>query len=141
MVLVPSAARTASSTSNIIPIPEQYTAAIIALSVSAASGTAPTLNLYVQNVIPVAGASDIEQAVPTGTDEYDDLASFTQATGTGTWIVRVVGGGNAAAAKKDASLTAGSVASGPIGRNWRIKWVVGGTNPSFTFSLSATFIP
>jgi hypothetical protein len=118
-----------------------YTSAILVLNVTAQSGTSPTLDVYVQQELPIVSNSTWGQ-VPDGTSAWDDFAHFTQVAGaTGTWVARVVGGSNVAAAQKDASLSAGSVANGPIGSNWRVKYVLAGTTPSFTFSVSAILIP
>jgi hypothetical protein len=82
------------------------------------------LDVYIQQEIPIVGASDTWGLVPTGTAVWDDVAHFTQVTtATGTWIASVVGGGNVAAIKKDAALAAATVRSGPIGSNWRVKYV------------------
>jgi hypothetical protein len=116
-----------------------YTSAILILDVSAIN-TGTTLDVYIQQELPIAASGDKWGVVPTGTFGWDDVAHFTQVTtGTGTWICSVVGGGNVAAAKKDAALAAASVRSGPIGSNWRVKYVAVGT--SYTFSVSAVLIP
>lgn len=141
LVLVPSTTATSSSTGDELNIAEPFTSALIYLNVSAASGTSPTLNVYVQEVFTLPASGDAELSQPTGTKFYDDIVSFTQATSTGTWVARIVGGGNVVAAKKDASLSAGSCANGPIGSIWRVKYVIAGTSPSFTFSVSTKLIP
>lgn len=141
MVLVPRAARTTDSTSTDIVLPDAYTAAIVKLEVhDTPTGTTPTLNVYVQQKLPTAATADAAQAVPTGTAAYDDFISFTQVTATGYRTARVVGGGNVEAASSDGALAAG-VRNGPLGRVWRVKWDVGGTSPSFDFSVVAQFIP
>ena len=118
-----------------------YTAAIFILNVTAQAGTTPTLDVYIQQEIPIAGASDKWGVVPSGTSVWDDVAHFTQVTSTGAFLAYVVAGGNAANAQKDASLTAASVRNGPIGGNIRIKYVTAGTSPQYTFSVSAILIP
>jgi hypothetical protein len=119
-----------------------YTAAIVILSVTAQAGTTPTLDVYIQQEIPIVAAGDLWGAVPSGAAVWDDLVHFTQVTtSTGTWIARIVGGSNVAAALKDASLSAGTVASGPIGSNWRVKYVTAGTTPQYTLAVTAILIP
>jgi len=146
IVIVPQRTVSAAGTTNsVIKLPSEigkYTSVLLGLNVTAQSGTTPTLNLYVQQEIPVAGASDAALAVPTGSSLFDDFVAFTQVTtSTGLFVARIFPSGNVVAAQKDASLTAGSVANGPIGTSWNIKEVVGGTTPSYTYSLSAIFIP
>src|SRR5512146_762689 len=120
--LLASTTQTASSTaSGHLPV-EGFTQAMLQLKVSAASGTSPTLDLYLQTRLPDAST-------------YTDLAHFVQATTTGSSYVSMVTGGNLAAATSDASLAAATVNAIAFQGNWRLKWVIGGTNPSFTFSV------
>jgi hypothetical protein len=119
-----------------------YTAAIIALNVTAQSGTTPTLDVYIQQEIPVVGSNDTWGQVPQGASVWDDVVHFTQVTAsTGTWVASIVGGSSVAAVLKDAALAAATVRNGPIGSNWRVKYVIAGTTPSYTFSVSAVLIP
>lgn len=124
-------------------VPQGYTSAILTLNVLTVSGTTPTLNVYVQNKMLVADGNDtVGQDIGGTSTVYDDLISFQQATtSTTAFIARIVGGGNAVAANKNGTLTAGSAASGPIGGIWKIKYVVSGTSPSLAFSVSSQFIP
>ena len=142
IVLVAQQTTTTSSNSNDMPIPGGWSACILHLNVTAASGTTPTLNVYVQDALKPAASTDLLFQPPTGTAVYDDFVSFNQATAAGDWVARVAQGGtSAAAAKGDGSLTAGTVRVGPIGLIWRVKWVLTATTPSFTWSLTAQFIP
>jgi hypothetical protein len=96
--------------------------------------------VYIQQELPIAGASDKRGDVPTGTSVWDDFLHFTQVTtSTGTWVASIVGGSNVAAAIKDAALAAGTVINGPIGSNWRVKYVAVGT--SYTFAVTAILLP
>jgi hypothetical protein len=124
VTLVDSAARTASSVSDTFAGLGHFSAIALHLDITAASGTSPTLNLYFQN------------AQPNETDFYD-IISFTQKTGTGDRNASFVNGGNQEFAPTDASLTAGTFISTLLAPYTRLKWVIGGTNPSFTFSVSA----
>jgi len=141
MVLTVLAARNANSNGSVIVIPDGYTRARFLLDVTAATGTTPTLNVYVQNEIKPPIAADVIIDAPTGTAFYNDFISFSQATATGRWFASVVEASNFAAAAQDAALAAGTVRSGPLGSYWRVKWVVGGTSPSFTFSVSVELWP
>lgn len=81
-----------------------------------------------------------QSSVDGGTN-WNDFGHFTQVTATTglitlTWVRDVsptVGTG----ANKDAALAAG-VNQGPVGSDWRLKWVIVGT--SFTFSVQARFL-
>jgi len=140
-VLVTLLARTVSGSSADIILPDWCTSAIVKVTCTPVTGTTPTLNVYIQSKLGTAAAGDGEQLLgPTGTATYDDFVSFTQITAAATRIARVVGGGNVEHAAADGALTAGSMRNGPIGRAWRIKWVIGGTNPSLTFAVMAQFI-
>lgn len=98
---------------------------------SAASGTTPTLDVYLQT-------SD------DGGTTFYDVAHMAQVTGTvsnaaALWATAAVNGGDGAYVgnASDASISAGAVSGLPIlGRRFRIKWVVAGTSPSFTFTVT-----
>lgn len=140
-VILVSTTAAASATGSELNIASPFTSVIFLLNVTAASGTTPTLNVRIQEVLTLPAAGDLVNSRPTGTKVYDDFASFTQATGTGQWRMRVTGGGNDAGALADGTLAAATVKSGPIGCIWRCKYTIGGTNPSFTFSVTARLIP
>lgn len=143
IVLLAEGARTTSGTGPDIVLPSMYTGAIVHLNVPTVSGTSPTLAVYIQNKFTPAASTDASGLPPLGTPKYQDLVSFAQSTTSGQVIVgMLVGGGNTTTgAQQDASLTAGAINNGPIGGVWRIKFVVGGTSPSFSFSVSALLLP
>ncbi len=142
IVLQPVTTSTSSSNGSTLNIPAGYNGAILHLHVSAASGTTPTLNVYVQDVLQPAAAADVILGPPSGTAVFDDFASFTQVTSTGDWVVRAAFGGvSAGNVLADGTLTAGTVRVGPVGLLWRVKWVITATTPSFTWSLTAQLIP
>lgn len=141
MLLATLAARNGDGNGSVILVPDGYTRARFLLDVTAASGTTPTLNVYVQNEIKPPVAADLIVDAPTGTAFYNDFISFTQATAPARWFASVVETSNFAAVAQDAALTAGTVRSGPLGSNWRVKWDLGGTSPSFTFSVSVELWP
>ncbi len=140
VVLFPSTAVAAGTVADTKPIcVSGYTSAIITLNVSAIS-TGTTLDVYIQQELPIAGASDKWGQVPTGASVWNDFLHFTQVTtSTGSWVVSVVGGSNTIGALKDAALSAGTVINGSIGSNWRVKYVAVGT--SYTFAVTAILIP
>jgi hypothetical protein len=119
-----------------------YTSAIVVLSVTAQAGTTPTLDVYIQQEIPIVASTDLRGDVPTGTSVWDDVIHFTQVTtATGTWVASLVGGSSVAAPIKDGTLAAATVRVGPIGSNWRVKYVTAGTTPQYTFAVTAVLIP
>lgn len=144
LVLQPVITTTTSSNGSNLNIPSGFSGAILHVNCSAASGTTPTLNVYVQDVLVPAGATDTILGPPsaTGSAVFDDFVAFTQVTAASDVIARVAFGGTSAGnAKADGSLTAGTVRPGPIGLFWRVKWVLTATTPSFTWSLTAQLIP
>lgn len=85
---------------------EQLTTANFYLDVTAASGTTPTLDVKIQEKDPVSG-------------KYFDLVSFTQATAI-------------TSERKNYGSGVGEL----LGKVIRFVATIGGTTPSFTFSLS-----
>lgn len=123
--LLASTTSTASATaSGYFPV-QGFTQAVVELSVTAATGTSPTFDLYLQ------------KRLPDGTN-YTDLAHFSTVTTTGKQYLSLITGANAIAAQQDAALASGTVASIDFQGFWRLKWVIGGTNPSFTFAVYAS---
>lgn len=119
-----------------------YTSVIFALNVTAQSGTTPTLDLYIQQELPVTAGTDAVGGVPSGTSIWNDFVHFTQVTTSiGAWFASVTGGSNATGPQKDGTLAAATVISGPIGSRWQVKEIVGGTSPSYTYGLCAILIP
>lgn len=136
ITLLASAARTASGTASItaIPHPELVRSAVFQLDVTAAATeVGDLLDVYLQHS-------------PDGGTTWDDFVHFTQVLGNGgakkflaSWRGDVVPE-TEMKAPGDATLAAGAVVQGPVGKSWRVKWVVvdaGTVNASFTFSLSA----
>lgn len=138
---------TTSGTGSVINVPMGYSACIAHVSTNTVSGTSPTLNVYIQHQVSDAAAADTVPGPPTGTARYQDMIAFTQVTTTGQCPFAVNATGNSFSAtagaflQQDGTLTAGNVNVGPIGGNWRVKWVVTGTSPSFTFNVTAALFP
>jgi hypothetical protein len=97
--------------------------ATLYLKVTAASGTSPTLDVYVQKKLADAAT-------------YQDIAHFTQVTTSPTGrVMSLVTGGNKEEIQQTNTLAAATVNAVAFGGIWRISAVVAGTTPSFTFSL------
>lgn len=94
--------------------------AIFFLNVSAVAGTAPTLDVRVQVQDPVSAT-------------WFDVpgAAFIQRTAISTALLCV---------SPDVVEAANSKVSYPIPRTYRLAWTIGGTTPSFTFSVGAQYI-
>jgi hypothetical protein len=148
VILLASTTAIASSTGVVLNIPDGFIGAMICIQVTAASGTSPTLNVFLQDQFFPATTGDVALGKGTGTVIFDDFYAATQFTTTATKVARftsgVIGGtANAASvttcdyAISDAALTAGSIRPGPLGNIWRVKFTIGGTSPSFTFNVTA----
>ena len=132
MLLLDTSTVTATGTSGASRLPRYACAAEVQLTVSAAATAAgDTLNVYIQG------------SVDNGTT-YDDIISFTQVLGNGgakKFLARWNGlqaPTTAMAAPQDAALAAGSIAQGPKGRLWRVKYVIASASaPSFTIRVIA----
>jgi hypothetical protein len=103
---------------------------LVKLSVSAASGTSPTLDVYFQ------------QSLDGGTT-FVDVAHYPQVTGTLTnphYLNLSVGADNSIkSGVGDGTITANSLGASLVSNVWRVKWVIGGTDPSFTFAIDAFY--
>lgn len=102
-VVVASAARTTTGTSSALDAPEGFDL-VLSASVTAASGTTPTLDL------------SVEWSSDGGTTWYtaDPVDTFTQITTTAARVKRFT----------------------VKGTEYRVRWTVGGTTPSFTFAVT-----
>lgn len=96
--------------------------ATLYLNVTAASGTTPTFDLYLQKKLADAAT-------------YQDIAHFNQVTSTSKQVMSLVTGGNKLESQQTNTLAAGTVNSVAFGAIWRLSVVIAGTSPSFTFSL------
>lgn len=109
--LVASAARTATGTGSQICGFGRYEKFLCELSVTAASGTTPTLDVTVQHSID-------------GGSTWFTLVAFTQKTTTGNEL------------KTESEVEAATAEV--YGDCIRAIWTVGGTTPSFTFTVKIT---
>jgi hypothetical protein len=129
--LVPLAARTSSGDSGAIVINDMDMENIlIRLSVTAASGTSPTLDVYFQQSLD-------------GGSTFVDVAHFPQVTGALTnphYLNLSVGADNRITSSVgDGTVAANSLGTSLVSNVWRVKWVIGGTSPSFTFAVDAFY--
>jgi len=90
------------------------------LDITAASGTTPTLDIKLQTKDPVS-------------DGYVDMpgAAFAQKTGAGSDTLTVYPG---------VGETANRSVSDVLPEDWRIVSTIGGTTPSFTYSIGAVYL-
>lgn len=132
-VILESDARLLSGTASIVPSDgapafDAARAAWFRLKVTAVSGTLPTLDVYLQRKI--------------GPGEWLDWIAFTQRTATGdeiaTWSA--VASPTGLRAVTDGSMAAGVQQGLQPGQAVRVKWVIGGTIPSFTFGVTGEAI-
>lgn len=106
---------------------DRFTSAELLLSVTAASGTLPTFNLYIQKLL-------------ADNATYTDLISFPQIITTGKSAVTVISQVAAPYTPATNTLAAGSVLAAHMGSIWQVQWVIGGSgSPSFTFALFGNF--
>lgn len=152
IVLLASQVLTTSGTGPDINAIQAWQSAIVSINANTVSGTLPTFNFFVQKKLGQAAATDLVGNPPTGTAIYDDLLAFSTVTTNSTRISQLTTGPqtptanatNATTAdwaQSDAAMTAGSIRIGPLGGLWRVKWVVGGTTPQGTFTVSVQLIP
>jgi len=123
ITVLASAARTTSANSSDIT---NYNArgAIFFINVTAVSGSSPTLNILIQMVDPVsAGTAVIAQLTAniTGTGQYV-LIVYPGATDVGVDL-------------KNPSIS--EAQDVPLPRTHNVRYEIGGTTPSFTFSVGA----
>ena len=123
--LVPAAAYTASAQTSKFQV-DSYSNFDIHLSVTAVSGTSPTMNVYVQKLLP-------------DDSTWQDMASFAQVTATAAHRLSFISAGSSIAAVQTEALAAGSTVTTPVGGWMRLRWVIAGTSPSFTMEINGDF--
>lgn len=153
IVMLGTTTATTNGTGPDIVVPGGWQAGKYILNITAASGTSPTLNVFVQDKLGQPAAADLSGNFPTGTAVYDDILAYTQMTTTGkTQVARLVTGPLAPSANASVvtsadypiltgALTAGNARVGPATGLQRVAWNVGGTSPSFTFTVTAQLVP
>ena len=108
----------ASASGAKLPGMEKYTSALFVVTSGTVTGTSPTLNVYIQTLLPDGST-------------WQDIVSFTQITAATSRIAHFVTGAASEAAVQTEALTAGSIKAIGLGNFIRVRCVVGGTNPSF----------
>ena len=121
VTILASAARTASlNTSD--QTNWNATGIYITQNITAVSGTSPTLDTIIQMSDPLS-------------TNYIRITAFTQKTATGIDTILIYPGAVETAAE------AGYVTQGvPLARTWRLAITIGGTTPSFTFSVGVNYV-
>ncbi len=135
---------TSGNSGVLINAPQGYSGVIVAAAALTVSGTTPTLVVFVQNGLNTAAATDTPPGIPTGAAIFQDLIALTTLTTSNTNAFALFQQNATtviATGQQSSQLGAGTSNGGPIGGQWRIAWVVGGTTPSFAFSVSAMFVP
>lgn len=130
LVSVSAAAATSTSSAFNMGIADTYS---LCLNITAASGTTPTLDVVLQT------------SLDGGTTYVDLPLRYTQKSATGAaWLVFKCGlGNNEVALEQAAADTGGTLAKNCV-FDWRymkVKYTIGGTNPSFTFTLNLLGTP
>lgn len=106
---------------------DNYTSVELFLVVTATSGTNPTLDVYIQKLC-ADGAT------------FTDLVHFGQyTTASVNACASLISQTANPYTATDATLAANTVKQDHIGNTWRIKYVVGGTTPVYTFQLFGNF--
>ena len=125
-----------SSNSGAIVIPEMdYGDVLLELSCTQASGTSPTLDVYFQESLD-GGATFVDVVHFTQVTASAASSAFTRLSvrelkRSDDAVVGTVG---------DATTSAGQLSGLPLVSNvWRVKWVLGGTSPAFTFGVTAHY--
>lgn len=141
VLLKAAGAQAASTVGPNIVIPDGYTRVVCVVNCTAATGTAPTLNVYIQNGITFPASGDVVPGPPTGTLTWNDVISFTQITVAATYYAGAIETASFMNIAQDAALAAGSIRSGVFGNHWRYKSAITATTPVFTYSVFAVFFP
>jgi len=118
VTILASAARTATF-NGVDQTALGHKGVVLSLDITAASGTAPTLDVSLQ-IKDALGLLYV--AMPS--------ASFAQKTGVSTDTLTIYPGVAASANRQVSALM-------PI--TWRLVYTIGGTTPSFTFSVSGDY--
>ncbi len=109
-VLLPSAARTVTGTSDQFTVGGVVTALVVEINVTAASGTTPTLDVDVEDTFD-----------GTNWNKVTDV-NAANITTTGRTVKRI------------------NLIDNPCTNRLRLNYTIGGTTPSFTFTVNAYFI-
>ena len=127
IAVLANVARTTSSDSGTITGYGSYRSCLFETWVTAASGTNPTLDVYLDTIT-------------NGSTGWTNVGHYTQFTTTGRRTISVTAFNPSLATDFDATsdAAAGVVRQIDFGSSIRIRWVIGGTTPSFNFAVNAT---
>lgn len=126
--LLASTARTTSSQSATLTGFGSFRTALIQLNVTVQSGATPTLDVYIDTTID--------------NTNWINIAHFTQFAATiGRRVIQLSEHTASGVSDIDPTvdLPAGTVRQGPWGSSLRVRWIITGGTPSFTFSVTGTF--
>lgn len=125
--LLASAAKTTSSQSSTLTGFGSFRTALIQLDVTAQSGTTPTLDVYIDTTIDDTN--------------WLSMVHFAQfAATTGRRVAQLSEHGAVGMSDFDLTdLPAGTIRQGSWGSSLRVRWLISGVSPSFTFSVKGTF--
>ena len=118
----------------VVQLPEAPKMVVGVVRLGTVTGTTPTLNIFLQDAIPVAAG--VANAVQV------DWAALTQLTASNqqAWVrASVAGNGEEMHGASDAALTAGQIRNGGAGTLWTCKHTITGTNPVFAVEFSVLF--
>lgn len=127
--LLTATAVTATGTGGAVVLQDFQGEQIVAkLNVSAASGTTPTLDVVMQ------------ESLDGGTN-WVDVARFAQITAatTNAHYANLVGSTAVAGAVGDGTIAASTTGVALVSDTLRVKYTIGGTTPSFTFTLDLLY--
>jgi hypothetical protein len=130
-VLTASAvAATASSAAFSLPMADSYD---LVLNITSVTGTTPTMDLVLQT------------SIDGGTTFVDLPLRYTQKTAAGVahLVFRLGLGENEVALEQAGADTGGTLAKNCVfdPQNMKLKYTIGGTNPTFTFTVTAFALP
>lgn len=116
--LVPSGTRTAATGQGDAVVNANGSGGVFYINVSTVSGTAPTLGVTIQGQDPVSG-------------QWVNIGSTANITAAGLTVLSIHPSLTAAANVAIATM---------LPRTLRAIWAIGGTTPSFTFSVGAALV-
>ena len=123
-IVVPSAARIADGNSGFLAGYDKFSTCIFQWDVTAVSGVLPTLDLYIDTTVDGTNPVNVLHA-----------AQVSTVSRTGFMYYRSINVLNSIDLTAD--IAAGGARTWPISKI-RIRWVIAGTTPSFTFSVTTT---
>lgn len=115
------------TTGEACPGVDFFSAVNIIIKASSVTGTSPTFDVYLQQLLPDLAT-------------WTDIAASAQINTTANIVVSVVSAGSSTFAVTDTTLAAGTIKTIIFSRAHRIKIKTGGTNPSALFNIVAEYV-